>query len=142
MKILCEKRIHSEDEMREFAKELLKFISDGDIIILNGNLGAGKTFLVKAISAYWQINNVTSPTFALVNEYSGEKKIIHFDFYRVGEVQELFDIGFDEYLSDDSAIKFIEWGELFTSILPNKKIVINIILSNDYLRTVTVIKYD
>ncbi|MDP2304247.1 MAG: tRNA (adenosine(37)-N6)-threonylcarbamoyltransferase complex ATPase subunit type 1 TsaE [Ignavibacteria bacterium] len=142
MELVLEKHIHSEDEMTEFAQNFASSLSDGAVVILNGNLGAGKTFIVKAIAKLWKIENVTSPTFALVNDYTGTKRVIHFDFYRVGEEQELYDIGFDEYLSDENAIKFIEWGELFPFILPNKRVELKIIIGDGDFRTITVFKYE
>jgi tRNA threonylcarbamoyladenosine biosynthesis protein TsaE len=141
MELVLEEHIHSETEMTEFAKKIAEYLFEGVVVVLNGNLGAGKTFLVKAIAKLWDIENVTSPTFALVNDYTGTRRVIHFDFYRVGEEQELYDIGFDEYLSDENAIKFIEWGELFPFVLPNKRIELKIIIGEDDFRTITVFNH-
>jgi tRNA threonylcarbamoyladenosine biosynthesis protein TsaE len=142
MILVLEKHIHSETEMVEFANNFASTLNEGSVVVLNGNLGAGKTFIVKAIAKLWNIDNVTSPTFSLVNEYDGTRRIIHFDFYRVGDEHELYDIGFDEYLSDENAIKFIEWGELFPIILPNKRIELKIIIGEGDFRTITVFKYE
>ena len=103
-------KIFSEDETKNIALEFSKDLKNGDVVILNGDLGTGKTFFVKEVGKLFGINNVSSPTFALVNEYSGRIKIYHFDFYRIEKSDELFDIGFNDYLNDNEAIIFIEWG--------------------------------
>ncbi|MCB0745080.1 MAG: tRNA (adenosine(37)-N6)-threonylcarbamoyltransferase complex ATPase subunit type 1 TsaE [Ignavibacteriae bacterium] len=121
------KKLISLDDTLRVAKELSHLLTGGNIVLLEGNLGSGKTTLVKNICKNYGIENATSPSFAIVNEYYGTHKIFHFDFYRIKKVEELYDIGFDEYLNDDEAIVFIEWAELFPEILPNKfiKIAIN-----------------
>jgi tRNA threonylcarbamoyladenosine biosynthesis protein TsaE len=98
----------------------------GDRIVLNGNLGSGKTFFIKAALSSIGINNVNSPSFAIVNEYQKDFHIYHFDFYRLKNSSELFDIGWQDYLNDDDSIIFIEWGNRFPSILPEVRIEINI----------------
>ncbi len=118
MKELLNKIVKSEIEMKEFAIEFFNKIEKGSLVCLNGNLGVGKTFFVKAICEYLNIDNSSSPTFSIVNEYSGKEKIYHFDFYRLKNSEELFDIGFNEYLSDEDAYKFVEWAELIPEVLP------------------------
>lgn len=102
----------------------------GDRIVLNGNLGAGKTFFIKAALASIGISNVNSPSFAIVNEYRDKVHIYHFDFYRLKNSSELFDIGWADYLNDDESIIFIEWGNRFPFILPKERIEINISIMN------------
>ena len=114
-----ERTITSEEETADIAREFSTIIEYGDVILLNGNLGAGKTFFVKAVCSEYGIGNVSSPSFAIVNEYSGTKKINHFDFYRIRKVRELYDIGFTEYLNDES-ITFIEWADLYPEVAPSK----------------------
>ena len=135
-------KIFSEEETRNIAAEFSKDIKNGDVVILNGDLGTGKTFLVKEIGKRFGIHNVSSPTFALVNEYSGKIKIYHFDFYRIEKSGELFDIGFNDYLNDDEAVIFIEWGELFPEILPENRYEIKIVLNEDFSRTFKIDKYN
>lgn len=98
--------------VKEFAKEVLP----GDIILFEGNLGAGKTFFIKSLAANFGIENASSPSFSIVNEYSGKLRFYHFDFYRIKKVYELYDIGIEEYLSDPDAVKLVEWAELFPEV--------------------------
>jgi tRNA threonylcarbamoyladenosine biosynthesis protein TsaE len=96
------------------------------VIKLNGNLGAGKTTFVKELIKLNSTTEATSPTFAIVNEYEGKIKINHFDFYRINEIEELYDLGFEEYISQDNSITLIEWAELFNEVIPSDAWEINI----------------
>jgi tRNA threonylcarbamoyladenosine biosynthesis protein TsaE len=118
--------VESEDETIKVATEFGQFLKATDIIALTGDLGSGKTFFVRSILKLFGIEEVTSPTFSIVNTYSGDVVINHFDFYRIKKVVELYDIGFEEYLIDGSAITFIEWAEMFEEILPKNIYRINI----------------
>ena len=120
------KTVQSENQTRELAVFFAEQINEQQIIVLNGDLGAGKTFFIKQVCSVWGITNVSSPTFAIVNSYNNSKLIYHFDFYRLKNKAELFDIGFNDYLNDSQAVIFIEWGNLIPEILPNKRIEINI----------------
>lgn len=111
----------SEKETIQVAEKFSSVISIGDVICLNGDLGSGKTVFVKALCKQFDIDNVSSPSFAIVNEYNGKTKIYHFDFYRLKSVKELYEIGFDDYLLDNNSILVIEWAELFNEILPLKR---------------------
>jgi tRNA threonylcarbamoyladenosine biosynthesis protein TsaE len=119
-------RTNSESETADLAAEFIRSCSTGDRIILNGELGAGKTFFIKAALSSVGISNVNSPSFAIVNEYQNSSHIYHFDFYRLKNYVELFDIGWQDYLNDEESIIFIEWGNRFNSILPPNRIEINI----------------
>jgi tRNA threonylcarbamoyladenosine biosynthesis protein TsaE len=136
------KKVFTEDDTINLAGEFVNYISSGDVIVLNGNLGAGKTFFIKHTLKIFGVNNVTSPTFAIVNEYSGKFKVFHFDFYRVNNVSELFDIGINDYFNDDSVVIFIEWGNLIPVILPKKRFEVNITLNDDLSRDFNFIKYE
>lgn len=127
-------KVYCEQETEKLAAEFSSLLNLGEVIILNGNLGTGKTFFIKSVLKSFNISGASSPTFALVNEYIGDMKFYHFDFYRIGIIKELYDIGFDEYMKDEEAIKFIEWGNLFPLILPHKRIEIEIILQDDFSR--------
>ena len=133
-------KIYSEKETTNLAEEFATELKAGEIIVVNGELGAGKTFFIKSAARVLGIRNVNSPTFALVNEYSGKFKIYHFDFYRINEVKELYDIGFDDYLNDNEAIVFIEWGNLFPEILPEKRTEIEINVMEDFSREIIIKK--
>jgi tRNA threonylcarbamoyladenosine biosynthesis protein TsaE len=121
MKLVEKITSKSELETENFAKSLLNTLTPGSIIELQGNLGTGKTFFVKAFSKLLGIDNASSPSFAIVNEYYGKCRIIHFDFYRLKKINELYDIGFEEYINDLESIIFIEWGNLFEEVLPRKR---------------------
>ena len=101
----------NEKETFELGYEFAKTLKSGDIITLDGDLGAGKTVFTKGICSYFNVNDyVTSPTYTIVNEYSGDIKIYHFDIYRLYEEEELYNIGFYDYLEDD-AISIVEWSD-------------------------------
>jgi tRNA threonylcarbamoyladenosine biosynthesis protein TsaE len=132
----------SEKDTEQIALNFISEINPGAVIVLNGPLGSGKTFFVKKIADYFKISNTSSPTFAIVNEYLGDKKLYHFDFYRINSINELHDIGFEDYLSDSDAITFIEWGELFPEILPQSRYEIQIDLNEDDSRKIVIRKYE
>jgi tRNA threonylcarbamoyladenosine biosynthesis protein TsaE len=113
--------VSSEEETIQLAREYASGLKAGDVVVLNGNLGSGKTFFIREASGFFDVISVSSPTFALVNVYEGRIKIYHFDFFRINKIEELYDIGFEDYLNDEDAIIFIEWGDLFPEILPDKR---------------------
>ena len=135
-------KVITEEDTAALAAEFSSYITPSDVIILNGNLGAGKTFFIKKVLKSFNIEGVSSPTFALVNEYEGTLKFYHFDFYRIEEVREIYDIGFDDYMNDEYAVKFIEWGELYPQVLPNRRIEITITMDNEFNREFTFTKYE
>ncbi len=132
----------SEFDTVKIAFEFSKLIKDGMIISINGNLGAGKTFFIKRVLEQFGIINSNSPTFSIVNEYVGVKNFYHFDFYRINNEIELLDIGIEDYFNDDKAIFFIEWGNLFPKILPQKRIEININILDDNSRLFNFLEYE
>ncbi len=109
------------------------------ILLFNGEMGAGKTTLIKAICEYLGVNDtVSSPTFSLVNEYEGDDKIIyHFDFYRIQHEDEAYAIGFEEYEYNGDFL-LIEWGEKISNLLPKEVHHINILIEENELRTLTI----
>jgi tRNA threonylcarbamoyladenosine biosynthesis protein TsaE len=128
----------SEKETAGIAEKFAARLNGGEIIVLNGELGAGKTFFIKSALKSFGIKNVSSPTFALVNEYTGKFKIYHFDFYRINDINELYDIGFDDYINNEEALVFIEWGNLFSQILPRKRIEIEIKVTDEFSREIAI----
>ncbi|MCW8823996.1 MAG: tRNA (adenosine(37)-N6)-threonylcarbamoyltransferase complex ATPase subunit type 1 TsaE, partial [Ignavibacteriaceae bacterium] len=88
--------------------------------------GAGKTFFIKSALSSLGITEVNSPSFAIVNEYHKDFNIYHFDFYRLKNSSELFDIGWQDYLNDEESLTFIEWGNRLPSVLPSERIEINV----------------
>lgn len=116
----------SVEETFNLGKCLGKVASDGDIFCLSGDLGVGKTHFAKGLAAGLGITeHITSPTYNIVNEYSGTLRFIHFDVYRIGEPEEMFDIGFDEYLNGSGVI-LIEWSNLIEILLPQDRLDIKI----------------
>ena len=113
---------HSEDETKEFAFNLASKLSTGDIIVLSGDLGSGKTKFTEGFLKYFNLENeISSPTFTIVNEYKNKDiNIYHFDVYRLEDVDEFYAIGGEEYFS--SGICIIEWGEIIEEALPNNYI--------------------
>ena len=102
---------HSAEETVRFAEEFAKKLEAGAVILYTGDLGAGKTTFTKGIASALEITEtVTSPTFALVNEYYGKLPLFHFDLYRINNVDDLYAIGFFDYL-DRGGIIAAEWSE-------------------------------
>ena len=102
---------HSEKETEAFGRELSKLITAPAVLCLYGELGAGKTALVRGLAEGMGLRcTVSSPTFTIVNEYLGDRELIHFDMYRLGSADELFDIGWEDYLRRD-AVLAVEWSE-------------------------------
>lgn len=101
----------SENETRELAKKIAEKLCAGDVILYSGEMGAGKTAFTKGLAEYFGTEEeVTSPTFALVHEYPGRVPIFHFDLYRISGFDDLYAIGFFDYL-DRGGILAVEWSE-------------------------------
>jgi len=120
----------TEAETFMLASDFILSCKKGDRVVLNGDLGAGKTFFIKAALTSIGVTNVNSPSFAIVNEYHKKFHICHFDFYRLKNSAELFDIGWQDYVNDDDSILFIEWGNRLPSVLPAERIEISISILN------------
>lgn len=112
--------VNSISETTNIGEALGKLLNAGDIICLTGDLGTGKTHITKGIAKGLNVtDNITSPTFNIVNEYdSGRLKLNHFDVYRVSDPDEIYAIGFDDYIFSD-AVSIIEWANYIEEILPN-----------------------
>lgn len=112
---------NSIDKTKGFGKKLASFLNKGDVVILNGDLGAGKTVLVTGVASYWgKENEVASPTFTIINEIvlTEELSLYHFDVYRLADVDEFYAIGGEEYF--EKGITFMEWGETIKDALPKE----------------------
>ena len=109
---------HNEKETLDFGKTLASFLKKGDIVVLTGDLGSGKTKLTEGILAYYGLEDeISSPTFTIVNEYVKDNaKIFHFDVYRLEDSSEFYAIGGEEYF--ENGICIIEWGEIIQDALP------------------------
>ena len=118
-------RTNSEKETIELGKRIAKNLKRGTVIVLSGDLGSGKTKLTEGILTYFGLQDeISSPTFTIVNEYNTEKlDIFHFDVYRLTEVDEFIAIGGEEYFERGASI--IEWGEIIEELLPKDYIKVN-----------------
>lgn len=119
--------IKSEEETRALGLELAGNAEPGDVVALVGDLGTGKTALTRYIAEGLGIKDtISSPTFTIVKEYkSGRMPLYHFDVYRLGNVEEFYDIGGEEYLFGDG-LCVIEWAEIVKEAWPDETVVINI----------------
>lgn len=112
---------NSAKETENIAKAFAKTLNRGDTVCLDGDLGAGKTAFTAGIAKGLGIDEyISSPTFTILNCYSGDIPLYHFDVYRIGDSSEMYDIGFSEYLSGDG-ITVIEWSEIISDILPDSR---------------------
>nr|WP_143290239.1 tRNA (adenosine(37)-N6)-threonylcarbamoyltransferase complex ATPase subunit type 1 TsaE [Caloramator proteoclasticus] len=129
---------NNERETFELGYKIGAKLKKGDVISLNGDLGAGKTHLTKGIAAGLGVDDyITSPTFTIVNEYMGRLPFYHFDVYRIDDIYEMYEIGFDEYLYGDG-VCVVEWGDMVEELLPKDKIYIYIKKLDDSIREVQI----
>ncbi len=129
-------RIENLDNIRAAAREFIQHMGETRVFAFYGKMGAGKTTFVKAICEELGVEDViTSPTFAIINEYEGEETIYHFDFYRIKKLEEVYDMGYEDYFYS-GALCFIEWPELIEEILPDDAVRVSIIEQQDGSRLV------
>ncbi|OEU44226.1 MAG: tRNA (N6-adenosine(37)-N6)-threonylcarbamoyltransferase complex ATPase TsaE [Desulfobacterales bacterium S7086C20] len=124
------------EETFHFGVLLGQYVTSGSVIALNGELGSGKTCLTKGIAKGLDVPKdfcVTSPTFAIINEYPGRIHLYHVDLYRINEVCEINDIGLSEILVSNGVI-VIEWAEKLAEILPEERLQVSISIIDDYAR--------
>ena len=131
--------VNSPEETIALGKEIGSRLKGGDIIAYSGGLGAGKTTMTRGISMGLNLGDeVTSPTFSLVNEYAGEKlTLYHFDMYRITSSEDLETTGFYDYM-DDNSVLAVEWSENIACELPENAIKINIERIDDSTRKITI----
>ncbi len=136
--------IQDLDHIREAAREFISHIGQARVFAFYGKMGAGKTTFVKAICEELGVEDViTSPTFAIVNEYTtspnpsqGEElPIYHFDFYRIKKLEEVYDMGYEDYFYS-GALCFIEWPELIEDLLPDDAVRVTITEDNKGTRVI------
>lgn len=130
--------IDNIDNIRQAAREFVNNIGDSNVIAFYGKMGAGKTTFIKAICEELGVEDViTSPTFAIVNEYTADNgPIYHFDFYRIKKLEEVYDMGYEDYFFS-GALCLMEWPELIEDILPDDTLRVTITENADGTRTVT-----
>ena len=141
-------KIQDLAHINEAAKAFVENIGDHTVFAFYGKMGAGKTTFIKAVCEELGVEDViTSPTFAIINEYSiGNHKvqnsklkvqsIFHFDFYRIKKLEEVYDMGYEDYFYS-GALCFIEWPELIEEILPNDAVRVSIVEQDDGSRCVS-----
>ena len=137
-------KIQDIEHIREAAREFIEHIGERRVFAFYGKMGAGKTTFVKAICEELGVDDViTSPTFAIINEYTPSSlllppssKIFHFDFYRIKKLEEVYDMGYEDYFYS-GALCFIEWPELIEEILPDDAVRVIITEQEDGSRLVS-----
>ncbi len=131
--------IKSLDSIHEAAREFIKNMGNSHVFAFYGKMGAGKTTFIKAVCEELGVDDViTSPTFAIVNDYTSSKDdshIFHFDFYRIKKLEEVYDMGYEDYFYSGCPC-FIEWPELIEDILPGDAVKVTITQLDDGNRVV------
>ncbi len=131
-------KIDSLENIHEAAKDFIANMGYNKVFAFYGKMGAGKTTFIKALCEEFGVDDViTSPTFAIVNEYTDrdENPIYHFDFYRIKKDEEVYDMGFDDYVYS-GYLCFMEWPELVEQVLPEETVKVTIAENEDGTRTI------
>ena len=138
-------KIQSLEHIHEAAREFIAAMGDNTVFALYGKMGAGKTTFIKALCQELGVEDVvTSPTFAVINEYRSDiagELIYHFDFYRIKKLEEVYDMGYEDYFYS-GAVCFIEWPELVEELLPGNTIKVTIEELGDGSRKLTMENLD
>ena len=138
-------KIQSLEHINEAAREFIAAMGDNTVFALYGKMGAGKTTFIKALCQELGVEDVvTSPTFAVINEYRSDiagELIYHFDFYRIKKLEEVYDMGYEDYFYS-GALCFIEWPELVEELLPGNTIKVTIEELDDGSRKLTMENLD
>jgi tRNA threonylcarbamoyladenosine biosynthesis protein TsaE len=121
----------SAEDTLNIGERLGKLLDRGDIICLSGDLGAGKTALTQGIANGMGVKDyVTSPTYTIINEYQGRIPLYHFDVYRLNDVEEMYELGYEEYFFGDGAV-VVEWADIVKDIIPGERLWITILQSKN-----------
>ena len=129
---------NSDKETEAIGEAFGRSVKDGTVIAMYGDLGAGKTAFVRGMARGMGISErVSSPTFTIVNEYLGDRTLIHFDMYRLGSADELFDIGWEDYLAR-GAVCAVEWSENVEEAFYGDGIRLTIVKTSDTSRKITI----
>ncbi len=133
-------RINTLEEIEDAARQFVEAMGDNTVFAFYGKMGAGKTTFIKEVCKLLGVtDNITSPTFAIVNEYRSDiagELIYHFDFYRIKKLEEVYDLGYEDYFYS-GAVCFIEWPELIEELLPGNTIKVTIEEEADGARVLT-----
>lgn len=130
-------KIQDLAHISEAAKAFVAQMGDHKVFAFYGSMGAGKTTFIKAVCEELGVEDViTSPTFAIINEYTGQDgAIFHFDFYRIKKLEEVYDMGYEDYFYS-GALCFIEWPELIEEVLPEDAVRVSIQEKEDGSRAI------
>lgn len=130
---------HSEEQTLALAGKLAASFEAGDVIVLKGELGSGKTAFVRGLATARGIDErlVSSPSFTFLNEYPGHQPLYHFDLYRLNDLSELREIGWDEYLQRNGLV-VIEWGERAEGYLPNRYYLVDFTIRSENEREINI----
>lgn len=133
-------KIQSPAQLPEAAKQFVQAMNQNTVFAFYGKMGAGKTTFIKAICEELGVTDViNSPTFSIVNEYRSDttgELIYHFDFYRIKKIEEVYDMGYEDYF-DSGAVCFIEWPELIDDLLPGDAVKVSITEQEDGSRIIS-----
>ncbi len=126
MKVLLRINVDNLKETERIGFILGKLLTGGEVVCMTGDLGAGKTTMTQSIAKGLDVEDyVTSPTFTIINEYSGRCPLYHFDVYRINDVDEMYDLGYEEYFYS-RGVSVIEWANIIEEILPEERLNIEI----------------
>ena len=131
-------RIEGLQDIQRAARQFVEAMGERKVFAFYGPMGVGKTTFIKAVCEQLQVDDaITSPTFAIVNEYQTRQgmPVFHFDFYRIRKIEEVYDMGYEDYLYS-GALCFIEWPELVEGLLPEDTLKVNITTNDDGSRTI------
>ena len=129
--------IETEQDMLALGRRIAEMLNKRGFVALYGDLGAGKTVFARGVEEAFGIDHVSSPTFTIVCEYPTAPKLFHFDAYRLSDADELFAIGFSDYLKEDALI-LMEWANLVSEALPKERLDVTIEGSGSEARAVTI----
>lgn len=135
---MISEKITSTAGLQQVAEKLITQFSQQRVFAFYGKMGAGKTTFIQSICRLLgSSDNITSPTFALINEYktNEESSLFHFDFYRINDLEEAFDLGYEDYLYSGDYC-FIEWPEKIETLLPENYVAVKIEVDEDESRTI------
>ena len=129
--------VPTESDMLRLGEQIANRLDRRGFIALYGDLGAGKTVFARGVARAFGISHVSSPTFTIVCEYPTDPKLFHFDAYRLSDADELYAVGFSDYLRED-ALLLMEWANLVADALPKDRLDVTVVGSGTDTRTVTI----
>ncbi|MFW5986444.1 MAG: tRNA (adenosine(37)-N6)-threonylcarbamoyltransferase complex ATPase subunit type 1 TsaE [Halanaerobiales bacterium] len=125
-------------DTERFGRKIGEMVEPGQIILLDGELGAGKTLMAQGICEGLSVDeDVTSPTYRLINEYEGDLPVYHMDLYRLEDVEEVYQLGFEEYIERNGVV-IVEWPDLIYDLLPPSYIYIKIYITENMWRKIEI----